>query len=174
MAEESYSSVLCRVLLVRHGQGYHNVLDSFGKKQLHLADPSLTPKGEGEAREAFSKWKDFKFDVMYVSPLRRALQTAHLATQQLPTSQFPCPLVAHEDASEMNERSPCNHRRPLGELREEFPLVDWPLLEENGPTPGLEACKTHQEEIVLVRKRATSWQGDIERVGEWWFSAILG
>eukprot|EP01124_Arcella_intermedia_P013131 TRINITY_DN19540_c1_g1_i1.p1 TRINITY_DN19540_c1_g1~~TRINITY_DN19540_c1_g1_i1.p1 ORF type:complete len:244 (-),score=42.17 TRINITY_DN19540_c1_g1_i1:14-745(-) len=161
--EGDTTTVLCKVLLVRHGQAYHNLWDSNGKKQLHHFDPPLTEKGEADAREVFSKWEGFEFALAYVSPQWRALQTAHLALRQrTPTGQLPCPLLAHEDICELNDKFPCNHRRPMSQLRGEFPEVDWSLLEEHRLAPGLDSRETHQEEVLAVRARARRFLGFLE------------
>ena len=72
--------VVKRVLLCRHGEGYHNTLDEYGKTQLHLPDPELTAQGITEARAIFAPGppgrSDFKPQVLFVSPLWRTLQTA--------------------------------------------------------------------------------------------------
>eukprot|EP01124_Arcella_intermedia_P029425 TRINITY_DN6205_c0_g1_i1.p1 TRINITY_DN6205_c0_g1~~TRINITY_DN6205_c0_g1_i1.p1 ORF type:complete len:246 (+),score=33.17 TRINITY_DN6205_c0_g1_i1:3-740(+) len=161
--EDASKSVLCVVWVVRHGQGHHNLFDPNGRKLLHLFDPSLTEKGEGDAREVFGSGEGLRFSRVYVSPLRRALQTAHLALLRLSPDQPPCPLIAHEDVRETIDHFPCNHRRPLGLLREEFPTVDWSLLEEHGPAPGLEARNTHREEIMAVRERARRFLAFLSR-----------
>lgn len=50
LRRRSTERVLQKVLLCRHGQGYHNELDEKGERRLQLKDASLTPQGIQEAR----------------------------------------------------------------------------------------------------------------------------
>lgn len=69
-----------RILLIRHGQGHHNVA-----KNYQLRDPELTIRGQTQARMLGSHLRKLMYDgemeqprVIYVSPLKRTIQTALL------------------------------------------------------------------------------------------------
>lgn len=62
-----------RVLLVRHGEAEHNAT-----KNWKLVDPALTERGRGQAQQLQGHELLRQADVVIVSPLRRALQTALL------------------------------------------------------------------------------------------------
>jgi broad specificity phosphatase PhoE len=87
--------------LARHGEGYHNVAESYysmkewdnywskqdGNGTITWADAELTPTGEAQALTAGDFWKEALTDPAvateppgryYVSPLARTLQTAEL------------------------------------------------------------------------------------------------
>jgi broad specificity phosphatase PhoE len=83
-----------RVAFIRHGEAVHNPHLQASKKEKDLAtkaelyakgisflDPELTEKGVGQAeglRDRLEK-EGREFDVVVVSPLRRTIQTAHIA-----------------------------------------------------------------------------------------------
>lgn len=66
-------------VLLRHAQGTHNV-DSFKKGGRHYNDPvyldaELTREGIQQAIQTREKLKDYYFDAIYCSPLRRCRST---------------------------------------------------------------------------------------------------
>jgi broad specificity phosphatase PhoE len=62
------------IFLVRHAESTWNRL----KKIQGQKDPQLSPYGKKEAKLLGKRFKDLNFDAVYVSPLRRAQQTAEL------------------------------------------------------------------------------------------------
>jgi broad specificity phosphatase PhoE len=67
---------LRRLLLARHGQTGHNSERRF----TGWADPPLTRRGRAEARALGRHLRDQPIDAVYSSDLRRAMETAALAT----------------------------------------------------------------------------------------------
>ena len=64
-----------------------------------LIDTSLSQEGINQCQEAAKALKDYKFDVIFVSPLRRCLQTAHYLFKDNP--HFPSMhFIIHEDLRE--------------------------------------------------------------------------
>ena len=61
-----------KVLLLRHGEGHHNR----DPKLLHVVDPSLTPTGEEQAHALAADARLADCQLLVVSPLSRAVQTA--------------------------------------------------------------------------------------------------
>ncbi len=147
-----------RVLLCRHGQGYHNATADEPPK-LMLKDPELTAQGVGEARAIFADAPgpgrlDFKPEVAFVSPLWRTLQTATQAMASR-SDGHTCPIVAMEDVREHNNMNGCNHRRPISEAhREAFPSVDFSGVDVNGPPPGAEWEPPYRAAFGVMRARA--------------------
>ena len=59
------------IYFIRHGQGYHNLLNNYD-----LFYPKLTNEGLSQCSLLKPKLKDIKFDKIYVSPLIRTIETA--------------------------------------------------------------------------------------------------
>lgn len=65
-----------KVYIVRHGEVMHNAL-----KQYNATDEDLNQYGIEQANELKEKIKDMKFDVIISSPLKRAVHTAEIITE---------------------------------------------------------------------------------------------
>ena len=65
-----------KVYIVRHGQTDWNVQH----KAQGRSDIPLNETGRRQAEELRDKIKDIKFDAVYASPLKRARETAEIAT----------------------------------------------------------------------------------------------
>jgi 2,3-bisphosphoglycerate-dependent phosphoglycerate mutase len=65
------------LILLRHGQSQWNLENRF----TGWIDVPLSPKGEEEARAAGEKLRGHRFDVLYTSVLKRAIDTAPLALE---------------------------------------------------------------------------------------------
>ena len=95
-----------RVLLMRHGESESNK-----NPAAHFADPRLTERGRGEA----SKWRDaargLGAEVVLVSPLRRAVETAALAFEGVDVPIEICAdareLADHGGEHAKAENTPC-------------------------------------------------------------------
>eukprot|EP00808_Paulinella_micropora_P012259 g7053.t1 len=70
--------------------------------------------------------------LIVTSPLSRAVQTAQLAFSPLLQAKKAPALVAHQLLTEQSGVEACNRRRPLSELRQDFPTVDWSQLSNAG------------------------------------------
>lgn len=161
---------VCQVVLVRHGQGFHN-LKVDGHSQLHLKDPRLTALGEEEASLAGRELRKRGFvpDIVLASPLTRAMQTAHIAIRSVLESSddseqviFPR-ITACTAARESNNLNPCNHRSLKSELQVAFPEVDWTDIEtEEDVTAGEEANPNLKIQISNYRKRANLFLSILE------------
>ena len=152
--------VVKRVLICRHGQGFHNQRDALGHPQHHLVDPELTSVGVAEARAIFADTPpgraDFKPDVVLVSPLWRTLQTATEAMSAR-TDGHRCAMVAMEEVREHNTKSPCNHRRAISAVHATaFPSVDVSGIDVIGPAPAAEWLDDapYKASFAILRARA--------------------
>ena len=143
----------------RHGQGYHNLLgdvlrDVGIKPDIHSSDPAINPwlrpeivdspltelgKRQCEGQRAVASL--LKPEVMIVSPLLRAVQTAKLSFADYTTTVVAAaaaavennnndgsesgngsiPWIAHEGCREELGWLVCNKRRPLSEIQADFP-----------------------------------------------------
>mmetsp|Transcript_114840 Transcript_114840/g.335893 ORF Transcript_114840/g.335893 Transcript_114840/m.335893 type:complete len:304 (+) Transcript_114840:53-964(+) len=145
------------VHLIRHGQGFHNLLSDLWKDFGRTVDP--TAKGEGAAdvnpydrpevldppltsigrRQAQALQPQTErlqgLELIVVSPVRRATETALLAfAPRLAAPQCggqrAVPLLGNEDCAERKHANICDKRRPMSEVKSEFPMVNWSLVTE--------------------------------------------
>jgi 2,3-bisphosphoglycerate-dependent phosphoglycerate mutase len=84
-----------QLILLRHGQSQWNLENRF----TGWVDVPLSPKGEEEARAAGEKLRGHRIDKLYVSVLKRAIDTARIA---LAAAGLPTP-PTEQDAA-LNER----------------------------------------------------------------------
>ena len=68
---------MLNVYLLRHGETQYN---ADGNRYCGRTDIALTEKGVGQANSVNSQLKGMSFDVVYSSPLKRALHTAQIAS----------------------------------------------------------------------------------------------
>eukprot|EP00457_Paulinella_chromatophora_P007089 gb/GEZN01007109.1/.p1 GENE.gb/GEZN01007109.1/~~gb/GEZN01007109.1/.p1 ORF type:complete len:493 (-),score=106.77 gb/GEZN01007109.1/:100-1548(-) len=122
--------------LVRHGQGFHNLIKAICregnmkqeecKARPELLDTPLTAWGRQQAKTLQKQTALFSgLSLVVVSPLARAVQTAKLAFQPALQSKSPPRFVAHQTITEQSGIEECNKRRPLTEIKEDFPMVSW-------------------------------------------------
>ena len=141
---------------IRHGQALHNVVQPiYGDEAYeHFVDTTLTAKGMQQALNAEKP----KVDVVLVSPLMRALQTANIMYPQTPTIALEC-LKEYPQEIEI-----CNKRSSLSLLKKLFPKVNfnyildeeqlWPNTsttpEQNVSTFNNFVSSLDQEHIAVV------------------------
>ena len=131
------------VHLVRHGQAYHNLLgdlyrelgreidstggDTTGSPYVRpeVVDPPLTESGRIQARALRPTTARLAPELIVVSPMRRATETALLGFPDRAT-----PFVAVETCHETAGLHTCDHRLSRSELAELFPHVDYALIAE--------------------------------------------
>lgn len=127
----------------RHGQGYHNLLgdvwremkipvllDSTDIKENpflrpEIADSPLTESGRQQSMARREQAALLNPQVVFVSPLLRALQTAAISFS---SHRHNVPWIAHEGTREELGLLLCNKRRTLSEIQADFPDVDFSLL----------------------------------------------
>merc|ERR1712023_506366 len=89
-----------------------------------LADAPLTFEGEGQAQALQDRVQTLGPELIVVSPLTRALQTADLAFKDLQD----VPRLAHPSARERMSSLYSERRSDLHALRARFPTFDFSLL----------------------------------------------
>jgi len=154
------------VHLIRHGQGTHNVEAALrgveAYKNTALKDAPLDATGRAQAKELGNRIRESKLavDIIIVSPMTRALQTAkemfpesaefyansYLSTDNDSTTKKniegedaasikpPPKFLAIELAREAFGGHPCDQRRSIRILRHEFPHVDFSLIHTDEDT----------------------------------------
>ncbi|MCJ1231458.1 hypothetical protein MMC12_008135 [Toensbergia leucococca] len=164
---ESKSTVRYKVLFLgRHGQGVHNVAESFygtsawdcywakqeGNGTVNWVDAHLTELGKDQAQVANQFWSkmiaDQKIPVpqkYYTSPLDRCLSTARLTFSglMLPTNQAFTPTVK-ELLRETNGVHTCDRRSPKSYIQNEYPTYE------------IEVGFTEEDELWLPDKRESN------------------
>lgn len=112
-----------KYVFMRSGEATHNAAfrqkgeEAF--KDAAFRDARLTDEGVNQCNETGEELSsEFKqFHAIYTSPLTRCIQTAILMKQWIPCDNF----NANDDLAERRGGSrPCNERRPLKEIRDEF------------------------------------------------------
>ncbi|WIA10112.1 hypothetical protein OEZ85_010319 [Tetradesmus obliquus] len=165
--------------LIRHGEGYHNVA---GRKDHSLycspeyLDAHLTEFGwqQAKALQQHIKASGIQVDVVMVSPLKRALQTAvgcfgnhsskpsngtpplmlEYVEQQGKVTAHPAvsaegcpPFVCYELCREHLGVHPCDKRSSFSELAAEYPAVDFSLLSDEEDVLWQAGHRETKEEI---------------------------
>lgn len=110
-----------RIIGIRHAEAVHNVLGLTKHR-----DSTLTAKGMYQATQANVP----EVDIVLVSPLTRALQTAQLMYPDAPTVALDClkQIPQHTDV--------CNKRQSKTVLQTVFPNVNFENMSEYAPWPS--------------------------------------
>jgi len=118
-----------RIFGIRHGEALHNIVGGVYGTEVYekFGDTTLTAKGMQQALEAHVP----DVDVVLVSPLMRALQTAAI---MYPNTQT----IALECLKEIPQHTEiCNRRSSRSLLTQLFPKVDWSrVTDEEQLWPG--------------------------------------
>jgi len=115
--EASEASCKCKfVVLVRHGQGTHNATKNYS-----IVDPPLTEKGISQAQSLRGHPFFDGCELLVVSPLQRAVQTAALIFGVQPVCRTVITAMHTERWS-----AKCDEGRPKAELLRDCPFVaEW-------------------------------------------------
>jgi glucosyl-3-phosphoglycerate phosphatase len=112
------------VHLIRHGQSTFNAIhDSTGHDPL-IYDAPLSALGHQQVAEARQAYADHAYDIVFTSPLTRAIQTAKGIFGNN------APMIVNASHSEWANWS-CNMGRPASELARDFPDLDFSHLTED-------------------------------------------
>jgi len=136
----------CKTLhLIRHAEGIHNEAERVSTMDppssillekhsgLKFWDSPLTPLGESQCFNLQKQIKSLSLiedlDLVVVSPLTRTLQTAFLSLGTPEDAKVPW--VATELCRERIANFTCDGRRKISVLKEEFPGVDFSLVQSD-------------------------------------------
>jgi len=146
----------------RHGHGYHNLLGDIEREndrdfdiddqdpkinpfvRPEIQDSPLTHLGRTEATSRQSQASLLKPQVVIVSPLHRAIQTALISFNYHHKNGVP--FVAHEGCREQLGLLVCNKALPLSQTKVDFPTVDFSSISQ-GDEDTL--WSPHQRELPL-------------------------
>lgn len=109
-----------RIVCIRHGESTFNAAHRATGVDPDHRDARLTPRGEAQARQAAAALRDIPFELVVVSPLTRAIQTASLLFDGHPHAPRFLVEVLHRECQE----SSCDVGRAASELAAEFPHLD--------------------------------------------------
>eukprot|EP00466_Bigelowiella_natans_P006643 jgi/Bigna1/147076/aug1.128_g21784 len=128
----TYKAEYCKIVyFVRHGQGYHNLgkrspVDKLARcNDMDLFDASLTSVGEDQASRIQDISLKLRPEIIYVSPMRRTLQTGTLAFKTVDV-----PFIAFEELREVYGCT-SSQRRKASIAKAEFPKVDFSRITED-------------------------------------------
>ena len=114
------------IYLIRHGEATHNVAPKpWGAE---LIDARLTETGVQQAASLVTRVVDLPIEVVIVSPLTRALETATHGMQ--PLIERSIPFVIAEECREQYGKNLPDQRRAVSAVAAEFPLVDWTPMQQ--------------------------------------------
>ena len=177
LVDDDYAGEEKVVYFIRHGEGFHNVAQRewrAAKKDSEpytvandpgfgYVDAELTDVGVGQAKALRPRFAAMAVapELVVVSPMRRATQTALLAIGDL----APRPRVlANEDCHETGGRHTCDKRLSRSELRAHFPDVDYgDLAAEDDPLWDAEARESATGIAARAARFATWLEGRPER-----------
>ncbi len=126
----------------RHGQGYHNLLGDVLREagfrpsvdskdpainpwlRPEIVDSPLTETGKDECRQQCATSSLLSPELVVVSPLLRAIQTAQISFQHVYGLPH-VPWVAHEGCREELGVLVCNKRRPLSHIQHDYPNLEF-------------------------------------------------
>lgn len=127
----------------RHGQGFHNLLgdilrDAGLKPSVDSEDPAINPwlrpeivdsplteTGKDQCRDQCAVASQLRPQLVIVSPLLRAIQTAQLTFAEA-YQDSSIPWMVHEGVREELGVLVCNKRRPTSQIQADFPRIQFP------------------------------------------------
>ena len=174
---------MIEVLCIRHGEAEHNTLyKSIGLAAYQhpsVVDSTLTNYGIEQAKEINKQILNIPdIDVVFVSPLTRALQTCAEAIRNYPG----VPVIVLDDLIEYpNTIDTPNKRKPVSILKEQYPSYDFSNITSNEELiwnkrvmETLEQCQVRVDKLVEHIKDKYSDKSKILIVGHSsWISLLL-
>jgi broad specificity phosphatase PhoE len=139
--DSSLNTITKIIHFQRHGQGYHNLLgeilrDAGVKLDIDSRDPKINPwirpeivdsplteLGKGQCHDRRPEAALLNPQLVVVSPLLRAIQTAKISFGDHDRSEIPW--VAHEGCREELGVLVCNQRRPLSQIQADYPELQF-------------------------------------------------
>jgi broad specificity phosphatase PhoE len=121
-----------------------------------ILDAPLTDKGRQQALLLQPKVQEMKDqpELIAFSPNCRALQTGVLVFEHLAGK---VPFIAHEMIREENGVHLCDKRRPTSRQKQEFPMVDFSMLESEEDTIFLEDRRETKIEVASRAYKLLEW-----------------
>lgn len=154
----------------RHGQAYHNLIYGILNDakapvpdvylndvtvnpflRTEMIDSPLTELGREQCRARKEQASNLSPEVIIVSPLSRAVQTALITFDSF---RGCVPFVAHDGCREELGLLTCNKRKPLSEIIRDYPDVDFSVVaagaheEDNHWIPDRRECPKEQSKRI--------------------------
>ena len=132
----------------RHGQGYHNLICDMWREagrpidfdspdpelnpvtRKEMVDPPLTELGRRQCISVREGCNKLSPEVIIVSPLLRCIQTAKLSFRGHADTAV-TPWLSHEGCREELGLLTGNKRRPISEIRDDYPEIDFGAIEHD-------------------------------------------
>lgn len=111
------------LIFIRHGQGEHT-LDI--PNSLHLKSPSLTTKGINQAKFLREKFTLTNEDIIFISPIRRTLETALIWTKDINCRKIVSPFVSPRifPTRTNGKTLPCDEILDLEIIKRDYPELE--------------------------------------------------
>jgi broad specificity phosphatase PhoE len=131
-----------KVYFIRHAEGYHNVNESY-----HIFNPELTPLGKQQVEQKRHIFKNIIFDDIFVSPLKRTIQTA---TGLFCSESNNVRMSALEEIREV-VYNPCDLRQNISVTAIQYPHVSFSIVKYNIDIFNNENIKHESDESIKKR-----------------------
>ncbi|MDV2582372.1 histidine phosphatase family protein [Alkalibacillus haloalkaliphilus] len=108
------------LVFVRHGQAEHTINLPHS---LHTSDPSLTNEGVNQAQLLKKQLPLANKDLIIISPIRRALQTAQIWSEGIGCHKVVSPLISPRMFPQKpdGQTLPCDELLSVEKIKEDFP-----------------------------------------------------
>jgi broad specificity phosphatase PhoE len=153
------------VHFVRHAEGEHNVVGEVNYEDYlreDLEDAVLSEHGVSQCKQLYGECIESgavnDAELLVVSPMRRTLQTA---VHSFPHLIGKIPWIAHELAREQTGLHPCDRRRPTSELKGEFAMVNFDLIEHEQDPYYYQFTEAREPDDVIISRgrQLLQWLG---------------
>lgn len=93
---------------------------------LQIEDPSLTPKGVKQAKLLTNKFPLTNKDIIFISPIRRTLQTAFIWSENIDCRKIVSPLVSPRMFPILPDKNtlPCDKMMDLQTIKKDYPTFE--------------------------------------------------
>ncbi|CAD8112813.1 unnamed protein product [Paramecium sonneborni] len=159
-----------KYVIIRHALAWHNYFKratEFRDRNIYsyeLMDPPLHYLGKKQCEKMRSEINMMEFDMVYISPLLRTIQTAQLLFQDHPQKnkiQFIlCPYISEKISSQysiykwenlanilQDETNPIKF--DISEMPQKLEFWQFILIGKQGKIEGLKSCKEDQEQFLV-------------------------
>lgn len=111
------------LIFIRHGQGEHTLAIP---NSLHIKNPSLTAKGISQAKLLRKKFLLTDEDIIFISPLRRTLETTLIWTLNVDCRKIVSPLVSPRifPFRPNGKTLPCDKIINLETIKKDYPNLE--------------------------------------------------
>lgn len=144
---------MTRLILIRHGETDWN----YEGRYQGQADPPLNEVGIEQAKDLANSLREVQIDVLYSSPLRRALQTAQILAERLRIPLITDPRLMEINQGEWETRLRAEIEDNYPELFHAWQTKPWKVTPPGGE--NLDAVKARVDQAIdeiLVKEQSRS------------------